>query len=121
MSRSTNPPHSATRLPSKESREFYRPAHGQRINHPGVSPRSPVNKQKIQIPVEHLPVQLRARQALPAALAENAQYHFGWLHCASLMVLYRSSPVPLRPVVRLSRSPDWADVTPPTTTGTPSP
>src|SRR6266849_249575 len=31
--------------------------------------------------------------------------------------LYRSSPVPLRPVVRLSRSPDWADVTPPTTYG----
>ena len=33
------------------------------------------------------------------------------------MVPYRSSPVPLRPVVRLSRSPDWADVTPPTTYG----
>src|SRR4030095_8548717 len=48
MSRSTNPPDSATRLPSKESREFYRPAHGQRINHPGVSPASPVNKQRPQ-------------------------------------------------------------------------
>ena len=33
------------------------------------------------------------------------------------MVINRSSPVPLRPVVRLSRSPDWADVTPPTTYG----
>ena len=33
------------------------------------------------------------------------------------MVINRSSPVPLRPVVRLSRSPDWADVTPPTTFG----
>ena len=57
----------------------------------------------------------------PAAFAENAQYHFGFLHCACLMVVNRSSPVPLRPVVRLSRSPDWADVTPPTNTGTPSP
>jgi hypothetical protein len=56
-----------------------------------------------------------------AACAENAQYHFGFLHCASLMVLDRSSPVPLHPVVRFSRSPDWADVTPPITTGTPSP
>ena len=58
---------------------------------------------------------------VPAALAENAKYHFGFLHCASLMVLNRSSPVPLHPVVRLSRSPDWADVTPPITMGTPSP
>ena len=49
MSRSTNPPDSATRLPSEESREFYRPAHGQRINHPGVSPASPVNKQRVQV------------------------------------------------------------------------
>ena len=73
--------------------------------------------QQVQIPVEHLPVKLLARQALPAALAENAQYHFGFLHYASLMVINRSSPVPLRPVVRLSRSPDWADVTPPTTYG----
>jgi hypothetical protein len=45
-------------------------------------------------------VWLRQRQALPAALTENAQYHFGFLHCASLMVLDRSSPVPLRPVDR---------------------
>src|ERR1039458_1540788 len=73
--------------------------------------------QQVQFPVEHLPVKLLARQALPAALADNAQYHFGFLHCASLMVIDRSSPVPLRPVVRLSRSPDWADVTPPTTYG----
>ena len=56
--------------------------------------------QQVQIPVEHLPVKLRARQALPAALAENAQYHSGFLHFASLMVLNRSSPVPLRPVDR---------------------
>jgi hypothetical protein len=100
MSRSTNPPDSATRLPSKESRDFYRPAHGQRINHPGVSPGSPVNKQQVQILVEQLPVKLRERQALPAALAENAQYHCGFLHYASLMVPSRSSPVPLRPVDR---------------------
>ena len=31
------------------------------------------------------------------------------------MVINRSSPVPLHPVVRFSRSPDWADVTPPIT------
>jgi hypothetical protein len=37
------------------------------------------------------------------------------------VVINRSSPVPLHPVVRLSRSPDWADVTPPITAGTPSP
>src|ERR1017187_3026780 len=35
-----------------------------------------------------------------AALAENAQYHFGFLHFAYLMVPIRSSPVPLHPVVR---------------------
>jgi len=34
MSRSTNPSDIATRPPSKESRDFYRQAHGQRINHP---------------------------------------------------------------------------------------
>jgi hypothetical protein len=48
MSRSANPPDSTTRLPPKQSREFYRPADGQRINHPGVSPASPVNKQRPQ-------------------------------------------------------------------------
>src|SRR5215831_16578926 len=73
--------------------------------------------QQVQILVEQLPVQLRAWQALPAALAENAQHHFSRLHCASFMVTTRSSPVPLRPVVRVSRSPDWTDVTPPTTYG----
>jgi hypothetical protein len=52
MSRSTNPPDSTTRLPPEESREFYRPAHGQHINQPGVSPRSPVNKQQKQLRVE---------------------------------------------------------------------
>jgi hypothetical protein len=35
--------------------------------------------------------------------------------------LIARSPVPLRPVVRFSRSPDWQDVTPATTTGTLSP
>ena len=40
---------------------------------------------------------------------------------AYLMASSGSSPVPLHPVVRLQRSPDWADVTPPITTGTPSP
>src|SRR5260370_41649432 len=63
---------------------------------------------QVQFPVEHLPVKLRARKTLPAALAENAKHHFGCLHSAYLMVFHRSSPVPLRPVVRLSRSPDWA-------------
>src|SRR5690349_23020428 len=77
--------------------------------------------QQVQIFVEHLPVQLRERQALPATLAENAQYHCGFLHCACLLAWCYSSPVPLRPVDRLSRSPDWPDVTPATTTGTPSP
>ncbi len=61
---------------------------------------------QVQVLVEHLPVQLRARQALPAALAENAQYHFGFLHCASLMVLNRSvacAPSPCGPVFPVSR------------------
>jgi hypothetical protein len=44
---------------------------------PACRPRSPVNKQQVQILIEHLPVKLRAWQALPAALAENAKYHFG--------------------------------------------
>src|SRR5262249_41710991 len=78
-------------------------------------------RQQVQVLVEHLPVQLRERQALPATLAENAQYHCGFLHCACLLAWCCSSPVPLRPVDRLSRSPDWPDVTPATTTGTPSP
>jgi hypothetical protein len=43
-------------------------------------------RQQVQALVEHLPVELRARQALPAALAENAKYHCGFLHFASLMV-----------------------------------
>ena len=78
-------------------------------------------RQQVQVLVEHLPVKLRERQALPAALAENAQYHCGFLHCACLLAWCYSSPVPLRPVDRFSRSPDWPDVTPATTTGTPSP
>jgi hypothetical protein len=56
--------------------------------------------QQVQILVEHLPVKLRERQALPATLAENGKYHFGCLHSASLMVPSRSSPVPLHPVDR---------------------
>src|SRR6266581_1029234 len=58
------------------------------------------------VPVEHLPVQLRERQALPAALAENAQYHFGFLHFAYLMVLNRSiacAPSPCGPSLAVSR------------------
>jgi hypothetical protein len=49
-----------------------------------VSPASPVNKQQVHAGIEHLPVQLRERQALPAALAEDIQHHFGILHYASL-------------------------------------
>ena len=73
---------------------------------PGVSPRSPVNKQQVQIPVEHLPVQLRERQALPAALAENAKHHFGCLHFASLMVplsFIACAPSPCGPDFPVSR------------------
>ena len=44
---------------------------------------------QVQIPVAHLPVKLRERQALPAALAENAKYHCGFLHFACLMAPYR--------------------------------
>src|ERR1700756_861981 len=58
---------------------------------------------------------------IAAALAENAQYHCGFLHFACLLAWCYSSPVPLRPVDRLSRSPDWPDVTPATNAGTPSP
>ena len=93
---------------------------GSGCHRPVVRVDVPVSQQ-IQVLIEHLPVKLRARQALPAAFAENVQHHFSRLHCASFMVAIRSSPVPLRPVVRFSRSPDWAGVTPPTTTGTPSP
>src|SRR5215468_9906370 len=78
-------------------------------------------RQQVQVLVEHLPVKLRERQALPAALAENAQYHCGFLHFACLLAWCYSSPVPLRPVDRLSRSPDWPAVTPATNAGTPSP
>jgi hypothetical protein len=62
--------------------------------------------QQVQFLVEQLPVQLRARQAFPAALAENAQHHFGWLHCASLMVINRSiacAPSPCGPALPVSR------------------
>ena len=65
----------------------------------------PVCKQ-VQILVEHLPVKLRERQALPAALAENAKYHCGFLHCASLMVplpLIACAPSPCDPALPASR------------------
>jgi len=38
---------------------------------PGVSPRSPVNKQQIQLRIKQLPVQLIQRQSFPAALTED--------------------------------------------------
>jgi hypothetical protein len=38
-----------TRLPSKESREFYRPARIEASTIPGVSSSSPVNKQRVQV------------------------------------------------------------------------
>src|ERR1700736_1381836 len=78
---------------------------GPRRHRPLVGIDVPVG-QVVQILIEQLPVKLLAWQALPAALAENVQNHFGCLHCASLMVIGRSSPVPLRPVVRFSRPPD---------------
>src|SRR6266700_1226483 len=62
--------------------------------------------QQEQVPVEHLPVKLRARQALPAALAENAQYHCGFLHYAYLMAFIRSfacAPSPCGPLLAVSR------------------
>jgi hypothetical protein len=65
-------------------------------------------RQQVQILVEHLPVQLRERQAPPAALAENAKYHCGFLHFACLMVSFSSvacasSPCgPALPVARLA-------------------
>src|SRR5689334_16528756 len=91
-----------------------------RRHRPLVGVDAPVGHQ-VQVLVEHLSVELIARQAFPAALAEDFKYHFGFLHYAYLAVLAIQSPVPLRPVVRLSRSPDWQAVTPATTTGTPSP
>jgi hypothetical protein len=72
---------------------------GPRRHRPLVGVDVPV-RQQVQLLVEHLPVQLRERQTLPATLAENVQYHYGFLHYAFLMVLNRSSPVPLRPVDR---------------------
>src|ERR1700704_5346835 len=63
-------------------------------------------RQQVQILIEHLPVQLRARQATPATLAENAQHHCGFLHCASLMAASRSiacAPSPCGPALAVSR------------------
>jgi hypothetical protein len=64
---------------------------------PGVSPRSPVNKQQVHGWIEHLPVKLRERQALPAALAEDFQYRLGVLHYAYLpdWLVYRLCPFAL--------------------------
>ena len=66
----------------------------------------PYAKQQVQILVEHLPVQLGERQALPAALAENAKYHCGFLHFACLMAPYRPvacAPSPCGPALPVSR------------------
>src|SRR6478672_2757996 len=93
---------------------------GPRRHRPLVGVDAPVGRQ-VQVLIEHLPVELVARQALPAALAEDVKHHVGFLHYAYLAIPAIQSPVPLRPVVRLSRSPDWQAVTPATTTGTPSP
>src|SRR5580700_554379 len=68
--------------------------------------------QQVQVLIEHLSVELITRQALPAALAEDFKYRPGVLHYAYLTVPKNPSPVPLRPVDRLSRSPDWQAVTP---------
>ena len=78
---------------------------GPRRHRPLVGVDVPVGQQ-VQVLVEHLPVKLRERQALPAALAENAKYHCGFLHCASLMVPYRSiacAPSPCGPSLAVSR------------------
>jgi hypothetical protein len=38
----------------------------------------------VQLRVEHLPVQLIARQAAPAAITEDTKHRFGVLHFAYL-------------------------------------
>src|SRR5690348_15415001 len=76
--------------------------------------------QQVQPDVIHLPVQFLARQAFPAALAEDTQHRFGVLHFAYL----RSWSCPVTcapsPCGRPSRPPRQV-VTPATTTGTVSP
>ena len=65
----------------------------------------PVGRQ-VQVLVEHLPVQLHARQFPFAALAEKAKHHCGFLHCAYLMVSSRSvacAPSPCGPLLAVSR------------------
>ena len=45
-------------------------------------------------------------QSFPAALAENVKYHFGFLHCASLMVpssFIACAPSPCGPSLAVSR------------------
>ena len=62
--------------------------------------------QQVQILVEHLPVELRERQAFPAALAENVKYHFGCLHFAYLMAslsFITCAPSPCGPLLAVSR------------------
>jgi hypothetical protein len=46
--------------------------------------------EQVQLRVEHLPVQFLARQALPAALTDDAKYRFGALHFAYLPVTLKS-------------------------------
>src|SRR5690349_21983953 len=62
--------------------------------------------QQVQALVEHLPVELVARQALPAALAEDFQYRPGVLHYAYLTVPLTSvtcAPSPCGPALPVSR------------------
>ena len=51
---------------------------------PGVSPRSPVNKQKIQFRVEQKPIDPFQRPASRAAFTEDTQHCFGVPHLAYL-------------------------------------
>src|SRR5690349_3393519 len=62
--------------------------------------------QQVQALVEHLPVELVARQALPAALAEDFQYRPGILHYAYLTVPKNPvtcAPSPCGPALPVSR------------------
>src|SRR5207342_2908728 len=67
---------------------------------------SPEKGQQVQALVEHLPVEFVARQALPAALAEDFQYRPGVLHYAYLTVPLTSvtcAPSPCGPALPVSR------------------
>jgi hypothetical protein len=80
-----------------------RPPAGPRRHRPLVGADVAVGQQ-VQALAEHLPAKLRERQALPAALAGDAQHRPGFPHCAYLTVSSCPSPVPLRPAARLSRA-----------------